>query len=131
MKAILFSLALAFGLTAFAQKDDQAQKTPAEKAAHRTEQMVKDLGLDASQQKIIASVNLDYYTAMREVNSIPEKDREGRAKVVKANRDNRYQGVLSPEQYNKMITLRNERKAKKEAEKEKEKEKEKKSKSKD
>ncbi len=118
MKAILLSLAFAFGLTAFAQKSDNAQKTPAEKANHRTEQMVKDLGLEASQQDKVASINLDYYTAMRDVNTIPnEKDREGRAKVVKASRDNRFQAVLTAEQYTKMLTLREERKAKKKAEK--------------
>ena len=117
MKAILLSLALVFGLSAFAQKADQSQKTPAEKAEHRTEQMVKDLGLDASQQAKTAAINLDYYKTMREVNSIVEKDREGRESYVKANRDTRLQEVLTAEQFNKMIELRNEKKAKKDAEK--------------
>lgn len=117
MKAILLSLALVFGLSAFAQKADQSQKTPAEKAENRTEQMVKDLGLDASQQAKTAAINLDYYKTMREVDSIVEKDRAGRESYVKANRDTRLQAVLTPEQFNKMITLRNEKKAKKDAEK--------------
>ncbi|MEO7081562.1 MAG: hypothetical protein ABIY71_08540, partial [Flavobacteriales bacterium] len=64
-----------------------------------------------------SAINLDYYTAMRQVNTIVEKDRDGRASVVKANRDNQLQAVLSPEQFSKMITLRNERKAKKDADK--------------
>ena len=117
MKAILLSLALVFSLSAFAQKADQSQKTPAEKAENRTEQMVKDLGLDASQQAKAAAINLDYYTTMRQVNTIVEKDRAGRESYVKANRDTRLQEVLTPEQFNKMITLRNEKKAKKDAEK--------------
>lgn len=118
MKAILLSLAFAFGLTAFAQKNDNAHKTPAEKADHRTEQMVKDLGLEAGQQDKVASINLGYYTAMRDVNTISnEKDREGRASYVKANRDRDLQAVLTPEQYTKMLSLRAEKKAKHEADK--------------
>ncbi len=117
MKAILLTLAFAFSLTAFAQKADNDHKTPAEKAEHRTEQMVKELGLNASQQEKASSINLAYYTAMNQVNTIVEKDRDGRASVVKANRDNSLQQVLTPEQFAKMITLREERKAKKEADK--------------
>ena len=118
MKAILLTIALSIGLGAFAQKGDHVQKTSAEKAQHRTEQMVKDLGLDAAQKEKVASINLSYATAMAQVNTITiEKDREGRSDVLKGNRDNSLQKVLTNEQYAKMLSLRTEKKAKHEAEK--------------
>lgn len=118
MKAILLSLALTIGLGAFAQKGDTNQKSPAEKAQQRTEQMVKDLGLNATQQEKVAEINLTYSSAMKNVNSLTDDTaREKRGDVVKANRDNGFKEVLTAEQYAKMLSLRAEKKAKHDADK--------------
>ena len=112
MKAIFLSLALTIGLGAFAQEGDHTQKTAAEKAERRTEQMVKDLGLDAAQQEKVAAINLTYANSIKNVNTMPDNAaREKRGDVVKANRDNSLKGVLTPEQYSKMLSLRAEKKA--------------------
>lgn len=118
MKAILFSLALTIGLGAFAQKGANNQRTPAEKARQRTEQMVKDLGLDAAQQEKVAAINLTYATDIRNVNTIADDaTREKRGDVVKANRDHELKTILTTEQYNKMLNLRAKKKAKHDADK--------------
>lgn len=118
MKAILLSLALTIGLGAFAQKADTNEKSPADKAQQRTEQMVKDLGLDAAQKEKVATINLTYSTAIKNVNSLTDETaREKRGDVVKANRDNAFKEVLTPEQFSKMISLRAVKKAKHEADK--------------
>ena len=118
MKAILLSLAFTIGLGAFAQKGDHTQKTPEEKAKHRTEQMTSELGLDAAQQGKVATINLTFATPMKNVNAITDDaSRENRGDVVKANRDNELKTVLTTEQYNKMLSLRAEKKAKHEADK--------------
>lgn len=104
------TLALATGLTAMAQQSGHTEKTPAEKAAHRTERMVKDLGLDAAQQEKVASINLAFARAMNDLRAIQEQDRKGRADHLKASRDNGFQQVLSAEQFHKLLQLREERK---------------------
>lgn len=112
MRALLMTLAIATAFSAMAQKGDHATKSPEEKASHRTERMVKELGLDAAQQEKVAAINLNYAKAMKDVASIPsDKDRKGRADVLKGNRDTQLDHVLTPEQYKKMLALREEHKA--------------------
>ncbi|MBZ0206414.1 MAG: DUF4890 domain-containing protein [Flavobacteriales bacterium] len=118
MRTILITLALAMGLGAFAQNADNTKKTPAEKAERRTERMVTELDLDATQKDKVSKINLDYANAMKDVNSLTDKTaREKRGEVIKANRDNALKAVLTTEQFNKMNALHAERKAQHDAEK--------------
>lgn len=120
MRIFLTTLALAAALGTMAQHGDHASKTPEQKAEHRTERMVKELGLDAAQQEKVSQINLNYSKTMADVATIQnEKDRKGRADALKDNRDNQLQAVLTQEQYAKMLQLREEHKAKKDAAKEK------------
>ena len=114
------TIALATAFSAMAQKGDHKTKSPEEKAQQRTERMVKELGLDASQQEKVAAINLDFSKAMADVAKIQsEKDRKGRADVLKGRRDTRLSEVLSQDQYKKFLSLREEHKAKKDANKDK------------
>ena len=114
MRTVLLSLALAIGVSASAQSTDH-QKTGAEKAKHLTERMTKELGLDATQQEKVASINLAYAREMETVKALPvEADRDGRSQELKHRRDKAYQSVLSEEQYTKLVALNKEREAKKE-----------------
>ncbi|MBS1936620.1 MAG: hypothetical protein JSS84_02245 [Bacteroidetes bacterium] len=116
MRTLLLTLALATGLSTMAQQKGQTEKTPAEKAKNRTEWMTKELGLDATQQEKVAAINLQYAQAMQNVDAIKdETSRKGRASALKTSRDNNLQSVLTPQQYDKMIKVREERKAKKSA----------------
>lgn len=114
MRTILLTLAVATAFSAMAQKGEHATKSPEEKAKHRTERMVKDLGLDADQQEKVATINLNFAKAMADVQRIEsEKDRKGRADVLKNARDTRLSAVLTKDQYAKFLQLREERKDKK------------------
>lgn len=117
MRTLLITLALVMGVSVAAQ-DGARGKTPQEKAAHRTERMVRELGLDAAQQEKIASVNLDYATGMEQVESLKnEANRPGRKKELKAMRDRAYGSILSAEQYARWMDLRKTDKDKKSADK--------------
>lgn len=114
MRTILLTLALATAFGAMAQKGENAPKTPEEKAKQRTERMVEELGLDAAQQEKVASINLRFAQAMQDVDAIKdETTRKGRESALKTSRDNNLQSVLTQQQYDKMIKVREERKAKK------------------
>lgn len=107
------TLALAFSLGAMAQNNDQDHKSPAERADKRTTEMTADLGLNADQQAKVATINLQYATAMKDVRTITDQTAQDyRADILKGNRDNAYQEVLTAEQYQKMLTMRAEKKAK-------------------
>lgn len=110
MRTLLFTLALATGMSAMAQQG-HTEKTPAEKAERRTERMVQDLGLDATQQEKVASINQAYAKAMYDLRSVREEDRQGRTDHLKSSRDNAYQSVLTADQYAKLLQLREMRKA--------------------
>lgn len=112
------TLAFATAFSAMAQKGNQTTKSPEEKAKQRTERMVKELGLDADQHAKVSEINISFAKAMADVAKIqPEKDRKGRADVLKGSRDTRLSQVLTKDQYAKYLQLREERKAKKDDDK--------------
>ncbi len=120
MRTLMMTLAFATALSAMAQKGDHKTKSPEEKAQQRTERMVKELGLDAAQQAKVSEINLNFAKAMADVAKIQsEKDRKGRADVLKGARDTRLSQVLTPDQYKKFLSLREEHQAKKDADKDK------------
>ncbi len=123
MRTLLMTLAFATAFGAMAQKGDHKTKSPEEKANQRTERMAKQLGLDAAQHDKVAAINLNFAKAMAEVAKIQsEKDRKGRADVLKGNRDTKLSEVLTKDQYAKLLQLREEHKSKKDADKDKDKE---------
>lgn len=118
MRILLMTLAFATAFSAMAQKGDHKTKSPEEKAKQRTERMVNDLGLDATQQAKVSEINLNFAKAMADVAKIQsDKDRKGRADVLKGSRDTRLGQVLTKDQYAKYLQLREERKAKKDDDK--------------
>lgn len=114
MKILLLSLALATTVGAMAQSPDHAKKTPDQKADARTERMVTELGLNADQAKKAHEINLTFARTMSEVNTLKDDmAREGRAKVVRENRDRDLKAVLTPQQFERMQNLRKEHKVEK------------------
>jgi hypothetical protein len=112
------TLALAVGLGAMAQDSDHAKKTAAERAQKRTAEMTTDLGLNADQQAKVADINFRYADAMAVVKTIKDDAaRNKREDVLKTNRDNSYKTLLTEDQYNKLMAIRAEKKAKHKAEK--------------
>ncbi|HMZ50234.1 MAG: hypothetical protein JST41_05660 [Bacteroidetes bacterium] len=116
MRTILTTLALAVGMSLMAQDANAGKdkKTPEERAAKRTEQMTKDLGLSSEQVAKVNTINLNFARYSSDVEAAGKgADVEGRTKALKAKRDAELKAVLTPEQYTKYEEIR----AKKQADK--------------
>lgn len=116
MRTILTTLALAVGMSLMAQDVNAGKdkKTPEERAAKRTEQMTKDLGLSSEQVAKVNTINLNFARYSSDVEAAGKgADVEGRTKALKAKRDAELKAVLTPEQYTKYEEIR----AKKQADK--------------
>lgn len=116
MRTILTTLALAVGMSLMAQDANAGKdkKTPEERAAKRTEQMTKDLGLSSEQVAKVNTIYLNFARYSSDVEAAGKgADVEGRTKALKAKRDAELKAVLTPEQYTKYEEIR----AKKQADK--------------
>jgi len=117
LRLLLLSSCIALTSTAWSQAKD-----PATKAKERTEQMVKDLGLDAERKAQVEALNRIHYRKMAEIKASNEDPEVKKAKSKKAKEVHRaaLQGVLTPAQYKRMEALEAERKAAKKSAKKKE-----------
>lgn len=112
MRHLIIAFFLLLGTLAHAQdNDDNDKRTPEERAKHRTEEMTKDLGLSADQSAKVADINLRFAKASAEAKQLTdEKARKERKRALKATRDNEYKGVLTAEQFTKLMQQRDQKK---------------------
>lgn len=113
MRTILTTLALAVGMSLMAQDANAGKdkKTPEERAAKRTEQMTKDLGLSSEQVAKVNTINLNFARTANDVKQIQDPaTRKGRMDALKTKRDAELKAVLTTEQYDKMVALREKKK---------------------
>jgi len=94
-------------------------KDPATKARERTEQMTKDLGLDAERAAQVDALNQLHYRKLAEIKASAADEDSKKASSKKAKETHRaaLKRVLTTEQFKKMEALQAERKAAKKAEK--------------
>lgn len=112
---IVFVTVLGLGTIGFGQecppgKKEHKKLTPTERAEKKTERMTKELGLSEEQAAKIKEINASHFAEM-------EKHRE----AIKVSRDQHkaeMDAVLTPEQKEKLESLREEKKAKMKARKE-------------
>lgn len=118
MKNLMTTMALVAGLFASpalmaqdADLDDNGKKTPEERAKHRTEVMVKELGLDDVQTAKVNTINLNFARTANDVKQLQDPaTRKGRMDALKTKRDAELKAVLTTEQYDKMVALREKKK---------------------
>ncbi len=112
-KLFLLLVFLVINTAAFADK-----KTPVEKAKAKTEEMQKDLQLNADQNKKIYDINLKAYSSIAdyETKKPSKKLKKKQKDIVQDMRDDQYKKILTPAQYKKYKDLK---KAEKEEEKKK------------
>lgn len=118
MRTILTTLALAVGMSLMAQDANAGKdkKTPEERAAKRTEQMTKDLGLSAEQVAKVNTINLNFARYSSDVEAAGAgADVAGRTEALKSRRDVQLKEVLTPEQYAKYEEIRAKKAAEKKA----------------
>lgn len=118
MRTLLTTLALVAGMGLMAQSADAGKdkKTPEEKAAKRTEQMTKDLGLSAEQVAKVNTINLNFARYNADVKAAGAgADVKGRTEALKSKRDAQLKEVLTPEQYTKYEAIRAKKAAEKKA----------------
>ena len=106
---------IALALTVVAATGLQAQQTAptSVKAETHTDVMVKELGLSAEQTPKVEGINTRFAKAMSDLKAtgLDEASMNKRASVLRDGRDRELKGVLTPEQFEKMLTLRKEKHA--------------------
>ncbi len=102
---LMLTIVAAVATTATAQsKNGKGMKPAAERAAKRTEMMVKKLKLNEEQKAQIGEQNLATATKVDEIRAkyAAEANKKGMGKelkTVKAERDAKYKSILTPEQF--------------------------------
>jgi len=120
MKKLLISaFALLFAvLGAFAQDaalSTKALKTPEQRAERFTKRMTKELVLDATQQERVKAINLDRFKQLAEARSAATAkpaDMKAKIKAINDNYFSTLKGVLSAEQFTKLLAMKEELKEK-------------------
>lgn len=113
MRTLFSTLALVASMSLMAQDADMDndKKSPEERATHRTELMTKELSLNPEQVAKVNTINLNFARHIGEVKAIAdETSRKGRSEALKSRRDAELKAVLTPEQYGKMMELRDQKK---------------------
>ncbi|MEO8590865.1 MAG: hypothetical protein ABI432_15925 [Flavobacteriales bacterium] len=89
------------------------QPQAGDKAVQRTADMVTELGLTAEQTPKVEAINGRYAKSMSDLKAagLDEQAQKVRASALRDGRDHDLKGVLTAEQYEKMLTLRKEKKA--------------------
>ena len=107
MKNILIILLTLFSLKTFGQ-----DKTPADKAKNKTEEMQHDLGLTPEQNKKIYDINLKTYTSIAnyEAKESNERLRKKQKDVATDIRKEEFKKVLTSAQYKKYEELKHKEK---------------------
>lgn len=108
MKKLMTSLALTLLIAgaAAAQVPQKERKTPEERAKHQTEMMTKNLALTAEQVPQVQTINLKYADQLGDLKEQPKGEKGAKRDAAKELRDKRnaeLKGVLTAEQYDKMI----------------------------
>ena len=111
-KSLVLLLASLFVFSVSAQRPDRNSKmTPEDRAAKQTEMMNKQLDLTADQQAKIQAINLKYSQQMAAQRSQATEDRQQNMENMKTQMEARnaeIKQVLTPEQFEKWQTIRNE-----------------------
>jgi len=89
------------------------EKDPAARAEARTEWMTKELGLTAEQAGKIKAIHLQHMTKIESVKEMEDEAQRKQAMMeVRKSQHAAVQAVLTPEQKDRMLELKAERKAK-------------------
>jgi len=111
-KSLVLVLVSLFVFSVSAQRPDRIPRmTPEDVAAKQTEMMTKQLDLTADQQAKIQAINLKYAQQMAAQRSQAGDDRQQMRENMKAQmeaRDAEFKQVLTPEQFEKWQTVRDE-----------------------
>jgi periplasmic protein CpxP/Spy len=122
MKKLPIVLALATVLSASVShaQEPKKQRDPVkmeqkgqERAEERTEQLVKDLGLNDEQGKKVGVINSDFAKAMTDLkmSGVDEETRKTKSKALRQQRESDLKSVLTEEQYAKLLEIRQAKRA--------------------
>lgn len=104
---------LLWGGTAFGQeaphRGGQAPKDPKVQAEKRTQQMKVQLGLTDEQATKVEAINEQFGQQMLSLRQEQNDERRSRMRTATQERDAALKGVLTPEQFQKMTALREQR----------------------
>jgi|SRR6185437_15944030 len=116
MKKVIFSLSLlVVSLFSFAQQKGNDNKTPEQRAQHKTQKLTSQLSLTTDQSSQVQNVFLQQEQQMAAVKSkyANAQDKSGmraEMKPIRENTDKSLQSILTPDQYTKYQTMKEEHK---------------------
>ena len=92
---------------------EQMAERAGQRADALTEEMTEQLGLSADQQAKVATINGTYAASLAKVQQagLDDEARKERMKAMRQDRDKELKAVLTPKQYDTMLTLRKEKHA--------------------
>ncbi len=115
MRTLFSTLALTMAMGLMAQDadmDGKGKKSPEERAKNRTEMMTKELGLTPEQIAKVNTVNITHARGVDDLKGMTDdKVKKERSKALRDKRDSDLKGILTAEQFAKMESLREKKKA--------------------
>jgi len=115
MRTLFSTLALTMAMGLMAQDadmDGKGKKSPEERAKNRTEVMTKELGLTPEQIAKVNTVNITHARGVDDLKGMmDDKVKKERSKALRDKRDSDLKGILTAEQFAKMESLREKKKA--------------------
>ncbi|MBK9760736.1 MAG: hypothetical protein IPO90_12370 [Flavobacteriales bacterium] len=115
MRTLFSTLALTMAMGLMAQDadmDGKGKKSPEERAKNRTEIMTKELGLTPEQIAKVNTVNITHARGVDDLKGMTDdKVKKERSKALRDKRDSDLKGILTAEQFAKMESLREKKKA--------------------
>jgi hypothetical protein len=117
MKKLLMILALAGGLSFTASAQKKVEKTPAQKAANKTEHLQKNLKLNADQAKKVNAVLLTQLTSIDSLKKLKQDKKTSHLadQKIKQRATASLNKIFTPEQQKAYAKLKADKKAKKDA----------------
>ncbi|WPU96807.1 hypothetical protein SNE25_14890 [Mucilaginibacter sabulilitoris] len=100
MKKLILVIALATSLSTLANAQQKTDKTPAEKAAHKTQNLQKNLKLTATQTKQVNALFLTEATRIDSLkaNKAGKKANKEKHKAIEAQTDQKLNTILTADQ---------------------------------
>ena len=115
MRTLFSTLALTMAMGLMAQDadmDGKGKKSPEERAKNRTEVMTKELGLTPEQIAKVNTVNITHARGVDDLKGMTDDMvKKERSKALRDKRDCDLKGILTAEQFAKMESLREKKKA--------------------
>lgn len=111
----LILTAILFTISAIAQEGpERKEKGPAKMAKKRTKAMTKRLKLSESQVPQVEAINLEFIKKVNDIRNYTKRgsEQKGKIEALEIEKENKMKSILTPEQFEQFLEMKEKRKAK-------------------